>query len=209
MHGFVPEVFLASKGSEWSIDEQRQSLTGVAHPVSDIYIDPSCNQPDSGAAPRHDAATLMASAPTGDFQLSSTVTVDFKETFDAGVLLLRASEQIWAKLCFEYSPDGEAMVVSVVNKGKTSDDANAFVVPSSTVGLRISRKANVYSFHAAVEKNRWIFIRAFSFDEVTQTTIDEMTLGFMAQSPNGAGCKVEFADISLTHTTLAHLRDGN
>ena len=209
MHGFVPEVFLASKGSEWSIDEQRQSLTGVAHPVSDIYIDPSCNQPDSGALPRHDAATLMASAPTGDFQLSSTVTVDFKETFDAGVLLLRASEQIWAKLCFEYSPDGEAMVVSVVNKGKTSDDANAFVVPSSTVGLRISRKDNVYSFHAAVEKNRWIFIRAFSFDELTQTTIDEMTLGFMAQSPNGVGCKVEFGDISLTHTTLAHLRDGN
>lgn len=209
MHGFVPEVFFASKGSEWAVDKQHQSLTGVAHPVSDIYIDPSCNQPGSGAAPRHDAATFMTATPIGDFQLSATVTVDFKDTFDAGVLLLRASEQIWAKLCFEYSPDGEAMVVSVVNKGKTSDDANAFVVPGSTVQLRISRKDNVYSFHAAVEKNRWIFIRAFSFDEPAQTTIDEMTLGFMAQSPNGVGCKVEFGNISLTNTSLAHLRDGN
>ena len=209
MHGFVPEVFLASKGSEWSVDEQSQSLTGIAHPVSDIYIDPSCHQPGSAAAPRHDAATLMTSAPAGDFQLSSTVTVDFKETFDAGVLLLRANEHTWAKLCFEYSPDGEAMVVSVVNKGKTSDDANAFVVSGSTVGLRISRKANVYSFHAAVEKNRWIFIRAFSFDEPAGENLDKMTVGFMAQSPNGAGCKVEFGDISLTNTTLADLRDGN
>ncbi|WP_299999610.1 DUF1349 domain-containing protein [uncultured Cedecea sp.] len=209
MHGFVPEVFLASKGSEWSVDEQQQILTGIAHPVSDIYIDPSCNQPDSAAAPRHDAATLMTSAPVGDFQLSSTVTVYFKETFDAGVLLLRASEQVWAKLCFEYSPDGEAMVVSVVNKGKTSDDANAFVVAGSRVDLRISRKENVYSFHAAVESNRWIFIRAFSFDESAHETTGSMTLGFMAQSPNGSGCKVEFGNISLTNTTLAQLRDGN
>lgn len=208
MSGFVPEVFLASKGSQWSVDKQRQVLAGIAHPVSDIFIDPSCHQPGSQAAPRHDAATLMTSAPRGDFQLSSTIRVDFKATFDAGVLLLRASEQVWAKLCFEYSPDGEAMVVSVVNKGDTSDDANAFVVQGSEVRLRISRKNNVYAFHAAVDANRWLFIRTFSFDDTASSCSNNMTVGFMAQSPNGAGCKVEFSDISLTNTTLMHLRDG-
>jgi len=209
MYGLVPEVFFASQGSKWSVDEQRNSLAVTAHPVSDIYIDPACNVVGSGAAPRHDAATFMTPAPGGDFQLSATVNVEFGDTFDAGVLLLRASEKVWAKLCFEYSPDGEPMVVSVVNKGKTSDDANAFVVAGSSVELRISRKDNVYSFHAALEKNRWIFIRAFSFDEITQTTIDQMTVGFMAQSPNGVGCRVEFCNISLSNTSLTHLRDGN
>ena len=41
-----------------------------------------------------------------DFRLSARVTVDFRATFDAGVLLLWLDEAHWAKLCFEYTPDG-------------------------------------------------------------------------------------------------------
>ncbi|WP_130953255.1 DUF1349 domain-containing protein [Klebsiella pneumoniae] len=209
MNQNVLEGFNASEGSSWSYDAQTGSLSVSALPASDIYIDPLCNNPDSMAKARHDAVTLMSPCPPGDFQFSATVEVDFRDTFDAGVLLLRANEKTWAKLCYEISPDGEPMVVSVVNKGGTSDDANAFVVTGSQVALRISRRDNVYAFHASLGSGKWIFIRAFSFDETLYDNPEEMTAGFEAQSPNGMGCVVKFKDISFSNTTLNLLRDGN
>ena len=65
------------------------------------------------------------------------MSVDFAATFDAGVLLLWVDERHWGKLCFEFSPAGEAMVVSVVTRG-VSDDANAFMVTGRSVWLRVS-----------------------------------------------------------------------
>lgn len=209
MYSNLPEDFHASKGAEWSFDRNSGTLTVFAHPQSDIYIDPSCSVLGSGTVPRHDAVTIMTKTPENDFQLQATVNVDFKDTFDAGVLLLRANEKTWAKLCFEYSPDREPMVVSVVNKGHTSDDANAFIVPDAPVALRISRNRNIYSFHASLEKNKWIFIRAFSFDEAVYGDTEEIEVGFEAQSPNGKGCKVEFSQISLENKSLEQLRDGS
>jgi hypothetical protein len=38
-------------------------------------------------------------------------------TFDAGVLLLWVDERHWGKLCFEFSPAGDPMIVSVVCRG--------------------------------------------------------------------------------------------
>ena len=84
------------------------------------------------------AATLLGVPPDGDFQFSARVTVGFASTYDAGVLLLWVDDRHWGKLCFEFSPAGEPMVVSVVTRG-VSDDANAFVVDGRTVWLRVSR----------------------------------------------------------------------
>ena len=56
-------------------------------------------------------------------------------TYDAGVLTLRRRDDLWAKLCFERSPQGEPMVVSVVTRG-VSDDCNSFVVDGRSVWLR-------------------------------------------------------------------------
>lgn len=209
MDQYVQEGFKASEGSSWSYDAQTGSLSVSALPESDIYIDPSCSNPDSMIKARHDAVTMMTPCPRGDFQLSATVEVDFRDTFDAGVLLLRANEKTWAKLCYEISPDGEPMVVSVVNKGATSDDANAFVVTAPRVSLRISRRDNIYAFHASLESGKWIFIRAFSFDDALDNDSEEMMVGFEAQSPNGRGCLVKFEDISFSRSTLNLLRDGN
>ena len=96
------------------------------------------------------AATLLGDVPPGDFQLSARVTVGFASTFDAGVLLLWLDERRWAKLCFEFSPAGEPMIVSVVCRG-LSDDANAFVVPGRSVWLRVSRVDRVYAYHASLD----------------------------------------------------------
>ena len=108
------------------------TLELAAHPRTDWFVDPS-----GGRAPMLDGAALVGDA-TGDFMFSARVTVGFAATFDAGVLLLHVSDTVWAKLCFEFSPQKEPMVVSVVTRG-TSDDANGFVVDGDAVWLRIAR----------------------------------------------------------------------
>ena len=94
----------------------------------------------------HNAATLLTDAPAGDFQLSARVRVRFAGTFDAGVLFLRHDRETWAKLCFEFSPRGQGMIVSVVNN-RVSDDANAFpnrgaiICPASFQGAALPTAA--------------------------------------------------------------------
>ena len=111
----------------------------------------------------------------GDLQLSARVSVGFASTFDAGVLLLYAGEPAWAKLCFELSPDGRPMVVSVVTRD-LSDDANAFAVEAEEIWLRISRIGAASAFHASQDGRRWELIRHFALGA-------DAELGFLAQSP--------------------------
>jgi regulation of enolase protein 1 (concanavalin A-like superfamily) len=142
--------------------------------------------------------------PEGDFQLSARVTVDFTATFDAGVLLLWVSERHWAKLCFEFSPAGEPMIVSVVCRG-VSDDANAFTVPGRSAWLRVSRIDRVYAYHASLDGRTWQMIRVFTLND--QPSPDR--IGFEGQSPTGEGCTVTFDEIHFLPERLGDLRDGS
>lgn len=200
----ISNDFIASQGSDWKVDDVTGRVSVLAPGHSDIFIDPGRAGSVVTTASRHNAATLMTRVPSGDFQFRATVNVEFGATFDAGVLFLRVDERTWAKLCFEYSPAGEPMVVSVINKGATSDDANAFVVDGKQVDLRISRKDNVYALHASLDGAKWIFVRAFAFDNTEQ----EPEVGFEAQSPNADGCRVVFSDYALTNVSIADFRDG-
>lgn len=200
----ISNDFIASQGSDWKVDDVSGCVSVLAPGHSDIFIDPGRAGSVATTASRHNAATLMTRIPAGDFQFRATVNVEFGATFDAGVLLLRVDECTWAKLCFEYSPDGEPMVVSVINKGSTSDDANAFMVDGKQVDLRISRKDNVYALHASLDGAKWIFVRAFAFDNTEQ----EPEVGFEAQSPNADGCQVVFSNYALTNMSIADFRNG-
>jgi uncharacterized protein len=140
----------------------------------------------------------------GDFQFSARVTAGFASTFDAGVLLLWLDERRWAKLCFEFSPAGEPMVVSVVCRG-VSDDANAFAVRGRSVWLRVSRVDRVYAYHASLDGRAWQMIRVFVLDD--ETSRDK--IGFEGQSPTGDGCSVTFDQIRFLPERLADLRDGS
>ncbi len=150
------------------------------------------------------AATLLGRPPDGDFQFSARATVGFASTYDAGVLLLWAGERHWAKLCFEFSPAGEPMIVSVVCRG-VADDANAFVVPGRSVWLRVSRIGRAYAYHASLDGTVWPMIRFFNLHE--DTAADRV--GFEAQSPTGDGCAVTFDQIRFASARLAELRDGS
>jgi uncharacterized protein len=196
----VPFPLTPSPGADWGVDG---AVTTTAHPRSDIFVDPT-----AGAVPNAEsmlnAATLLGVPPDGDFRLSARVTVDFASTFDAGVLLLWVDEQHWAKLCFEQSPAGEPMVVSVVCRG-VADDANAFTVDGDSVWLRVARLEDAVAFHASLDGRSWQMIRFFSLDGAS----DSASVGFEAQSPTGEGCAVRFDDISFTTRRLEDLRDGS
>ena len=172
------------------------SLRLAAGPRSDWFVDPQ-----RAEAPKLNAPALVGEVH-GDFLLSARVTVDFAATYDAGVLVVHAGDGGWAKLCFEYSPEREPMVVSVVTRG-VSDDCNSFVVDGSSVWLRIARLGAAFAFHASTDGTGWTFVRHFALD-----VQPEPSVGFLAQSPTGEGCAVTFEAISFQATRLADLRSG-
>jgi regulation of enolase protein 1 (concanavalin A-like superfamily) len=178
----------------WELDEER-SLTIVAGPQSDWFVNPQ------GAEPRRNAPVLVGEA-RGDFMLSARVSVEFASTFDAGVLFLYAAESLWAKLCFEYSPQGTPMVVSVVTRG-TSDDCNSVVVDANSVWLRIARMDSALAFHSSTDGSEWNFVRHFTLGPT-----ESLSVGFAAQSPTGEGCEVTFDDIRYSPRRLGKLRSG-
>ncbi len=186
----------------WLVQPERWNAEGsslelAAGARTDWFVDPSGKREPTlnGPAFVGDAA--------GDYILSARVGVHFGSMFDAGALMLYASDQLWAKLCFEFSPDGEPMVVSVVTRG-ASDDANGFVVDGDAVWLRIARMGPAFAFHASTDGREWKLVRHFTLgDDV------EHAVGFEAQSPTGEGCDVTFDDIRFEARTLGELRDGS
>jgi regulation of enolase protein 1 (concanavalin A-like superfamily) len=190
----IPSVLRSAGPGRWQVEGD--SLVGEAGATTDLFVDPG-----SGAETTN-APRLQFTPPDGDFQFSARVEVNFADTYDAGVMLLWVDGRTWAKLCFEYSPDREPMVVSVVTRG-VSDDANSFLVDGSTIWLRISRLDGVYAYHASNDGVAWRFVRNFSLGDVRPD------VGFEVQSPTGDGCSATFTEISFDATTLADLRDGS
>ena len=198
----VPFPLVPSPGSTWEVDEESALLRVTAPPRTDIFTDPSGGLSYDSAAVL-DAPTLLGTPPAGDFQLVARVTVDFAATFDAGVLFLRVDDRHWGKLCFEYSPDGVPLIVSVVTRG-VSDDANGFAVDGNQVWLRVSRVGAAFAYHASLDGRRWELVRHFTLADPDGA----LTVGFEGQSPTGEGCAVVFDRVALTQTRLGDLRDG-
>ncbi|MCP2636977.1 DUF1349 domain-containing protein [Microbacterium sp. HD4P20] len=160
------------------------------------------NDPLGG--PSQHGATLLGFRPEGDFALSARVRVQGpRSTFDAAVLGLWFDEDHWAKLCFEFSPAGQAMVVSVVTN-EFSDDCNSTIVEQPLVHLRVSRLGSAYAFHASADGAHWDFVRVFRMH--TRATA---LVGFMSQAPLGASCDARFDEIALSNRAPADLRDGS
>ncbi len=180
--------------TEWWLSDA-ESLTVTAGPITDLFINPQ------GGAPMLNAPRLLCPIE-GDFLFSANVTVDFAAKFDAGVLLIWSDEAHWAKLCFEYSPRGIPMVVSVVTRD-VSDDANGFEVANNQVWLRIARIGSAFAFHASTDGHQWELIRHFSL-----TAEAAIEIGLLAQSPTGSGCTATFDTVRFAAERLADIRSG-
>ena len=189
-----PGKLRASDVEAWRIDDGG-ALVGASAPGTDLFIDPA------GGAPILTAPSLLGAAPLGDFQFRVHVNVEFAATYDAGVLLLWTDDRTWAKLCFEFSPQRQPMIVSVVTRG-VSDDANGFVVEGQAVWLRIAKRGPAWAFHASIDGTVWQLVRHFRLGSETPE------IGFEVQSPLGEGCTATFTQVTVRGDPLADLRDG-
>ena len=193
----LPPLEWTSTVGQASYDDAEGALVLTAAPGVDWTND------SLGGEPQHGATALGFRAPAA-FSLSARVLVASpRTTFDAGVLSLWADSEHWAKLCFEFSPQGEAMVVSVVTNSY-SDDSNGPVVTAPWVYLRVSRVGPAWAFHSSADGREWSFVRLFRLD-----TEKPVLVGFMSQAPLGPSCEARFDAIELTEEPPADLRDGS
>jgi uncharacterized protein len=192
---------VGGKACAFSVDEAGTlTLSGEAR--SDLFIDPS------GESEPAEAGYLVGVPPRGDFTFAAQVTVPFASSFDAGVLLVEAGPERFAKACFEYSPQRRPMAVSVVTR-EVSDDANGrFVEGGNTLWLRVTRTGRAWAFHSSLDGTWWDMLRYFSLGEAPEER-DAVRVGFLAQSPVGEGISVTFAQIAYSAGAPGDLRDGS
>ncbi|MFC5291116.1 DUF1349 domain-containing protein [Actinokineospora guangxiensis] len=190
----VPFPFAPDGPEPASWTSSPDQVTIAAGAGTDLFVDPA------GSAQSPDAFRLLGEPPAGDYQLSAKVEVGFHATFDAGVLLVHADERHWAKLCCEFTPQGEPSIVSVVTRGE-SDDANSFDLDAPASWLRVTRTGEAHAFHASEDGVYWRLIRYFALGVPAR-------VGFLSQSPTGKGCTSVFSDIRFTPSAPKDLRDG-
>jgi regulation of enolase protein 1 (concanavalin A-like superfamily) len=164
------------------------------------------------------APTALFTPPDDHFLLSARVHVDFAAMYDAGTLQVRQGSEWGAKLCFEYSPQGEAMIVSVVTRG-LSDDCNSVVINGREVYLRLACTPKLVIFHYSLDGHIWHFVRYLTLHAEGAAgawkpgKMGGLQAGFGTQSPAGEGCRVVFSEISYRTGTeqdppLANNRSG-
>jgi regulation of enolase protein 1 (concanavalin A-like superfamily) len=180
---------------DWKV-EGDGDLTITAGKQTDWFANPA------GGDPASNAPVALFRPPDTHCLLSARVSVEFTAKFDAGVLFVWAGETLWAKLCFEYSPDRQPLVVSVVTRG-VSDDCNSVAIDGQSVYLRVARTPQTLAFHYSHDGKLWHFVRYFTLGETA-----DFQAGFSVQSPTGERCQATFSEIRYQAGVLNDNRSG-
>ncbi len=168
----------------------------VAGARTDLFNDPRGEYTQANSS-------RLAFTPDAVFTVQAKVQVEFGATFDAGAFIVWADEQHWAKLAFEFSPQNEPMIVTVITR-EVSDDCNSMVIAGNEVYLRVAKLVGAYAFHASRDGRVWHLIRYFSANNLENATVN-----FSAQSPMGEGCTAVFSEIGYTAVLLENIRNGS
>jgi regulation of enolase protein 1 (concanavalin A-like superfamily) len=172
------------------------SLAILAGGLTDWFIDPAGNYA------LDNAPSALFVPPDANFILSAKIAVSFAAAFDAGVLQLRESDELWAKLCFEYSPQQQPMIVSVVTRGM-SDDCNSVSIDGWEAHLRLAVTPQTIAFHYSQDGVYWHLVRYFTLGK-----LEHLRVGFSSQSPTGQQCKAVFSNIRYQVGMLKDNRNG-
>ncbi len=195
LSGIPGELSWKHQPVDWQVGPGPQlSVTAGEH--TNWFIDPGGKRADDSAP----AALFVP--PDESFLLNAKVSVEFASPFDAGALQLRVRGDLWAKLCFEFSPKGEPMIVSVVTRG-LSDDCNSAVIDGTEVYLRLAQTPKTTAFHYSRDGRYWHMVRYFTLGELTS-----LQAGFSSQSPRGRGCRTVFSEIRYIPGSLTDHRSG-
>jgi regulation of enolase protein 1 (concanavalin A-like superfamily) len=193
MSALPGELRWINTASSWKAENGVLQIVAPAR--TDLFIDPA------GGMVKDDSPRAVFT-PDPQFTLSAHVTVDFAATYDAGVLVLCADGLHWAKLCFEYSPQGEPMIVSVVTNG-VSDDCNSVPLARNDIYLRVTRLGQAFAFHYSEDGKYWRLVRLFALQQVSN-----LAVGFSSQSPTGEGCRAAFQEIIYRAEGVKDVRSG-
>ncbi len=191
----LPDLAWVGPEGDATFEDGRLSIT--AGERTDWFNDPNGES-------RVATAPVLAFEQRCDFQLSARVSVDFANRFDAGVLFIHRSDEDYAKLCFERSPAGDDLVVSVVTK-MLSDDANGPAIEADHVWLRLSGIGPVHAFHYSTDGRSWHMVRLFRLHGDGAPT----RIGLSSQAPTGPSCRSRFDDLRYVERTLLDPRDGS
>jgi regulation of enolase protein 1 (concanavalin A-like superfamily) len=195
IEGIPIDLYWINEPEDWSVTDKEFSIT--ARGKTDFFIDP-----------RNEYKVLNAPAaifsPADTFLLYAKVRVEFHSDYDAGSLLVFDNEKAWAKLCFEMSPAGNRMIVSVVNNN-ISDDANHIKISSESVFIRMAGLGNkTFAFFYSIDGKYWELVRYFYFEGSGKPRV-----GFSSQSPTGIECTSTFSEIIYQEKILVNIRDGS
>ena len=192
---FPKELTWINSPKEWKLF-QPNSIEIIAGEKTDWFVDPSGNY-------NKDSAPCLSFKTESEYVIVSTkVIVYFENMFDAGTIQIRANEENWAKLCFEYSPQKKPMIVSVITR-KVSDDCNSTIIDGNEIYLRVYVNPKTMAFHYSGDGTYWQLVRYFSIEREK-----EVTIGFSAQSPSGESCRVVFSEIQYKEEEIKNLRSG-
>ena len=110
--GFPAAPHWRNNPADWLLKDG--TLTIKSAEKTDWYIAPT-NGGDSKNSPM-----LLFPGPK-DFWFSAKVTVDFKSSFDAGVLAIYSNDKTWVKFALEQSNEGKPSIVTVVTRGLSDE----------------------------------------------------------------------------------------
>jgi uncharacterized protein len=151
----------------------------------------------------HTATAPMLLFPADDtFVLTTAVTVDFKQEYDGGFLVVYSDPDHWVKLLFEKSHYGTFSVCSNVTNVNSDGSVNADV-PGKEVFLRLTRANDVFGFYYSIDGKKWTYIRYFRFP-----VKGPLHVGFASQSPTGEQCATVFSKIRYSPKAVSDFWTG-
>ncbi len=153
-----------------------------AGPKTDMFRDPNVTY-------NTDNAPKLLFTPDSDFVLVAHVGQAFRHKWDGGALVLKQDDLHWIKFCFEMDYTGAHRVVSVVTQG-VSDDCNSVEIPGKAVFFKVAKAGNVITLYCSTDAKKWLLVRHLQFD-----FRPGFRVGFLAQSPTGSRCAVQFSRI--------------
>ena len=171
------------ENSPESFNISGNNLEIIAGAKTDMFRDPNVTY-------NTDNAPKLLFKPDSDFVLTASIEHAFASKWDGGAIVLKKDSLNWIKFCFEKDYTGARRVVSVVTKN-ISDDCNSVEISSNKVFYKIAKADNVITLYYSVNGAKWFLIRHFQFD-----VIGNFYVGFLAQSPTGDRCKVNFSNIN-------------
>lgn len=165
-------------------------LTVTAGEKTDMFRDPNVTY-------NTDNAPKLLFQPDSNFILTTSIRHSFVSKWDGGAIVLIEDSLNWIKFCFEKDYTGTRRVVSVVTKD-ISDDCNSIAITGDRVFYKIAKAANVITLYASTDGSKWLLVRHLQFNNKKPVKV-----GFLAQSPTGKSCRVEFSSITYQARKIA------